>query len=849
MNIDYKYITLQGVEIAYRETGAGQPMLMLHGFGSFSYTWQKLIKQLPQQFRFITVDLKGWGYSEKSLENTSPYDQAEIIKELIVKLELDNIILVGHSMGGAASLITCFDHNIIKKIVKLILIDSAGYFHKMPTFIEHAIAPDGSSFFLKYADEKILANLVMTEIFFDQDKITDEAIEAYGEVLKLPDAKQSLINSSRQIAIANLPEFQRKLKTITIKTLIIWGEEDGIIDNEDAFCFKHDLQNSELKFIPSCGHSPQDEQPRLTADAIIDFLELNKNDLNNANSPQETINDQTSSQTSTAAQPISASANLTKISKQHRLKLRRLLDRWNPVSIIFIATLKILQMARFFGFSTSENGWRKASQVYLRKEHSKFCLATFRLNCLIPGEPPPSDIDLARQQVVKRLATFIKDNAVFHWGINWKHFSAKRHYNHYIDIIEADFDRKGELLHIMPHFDSHNDKFPALTKHRRQTLHQQLVKSYNASLKIRDKRRLIVLKQRLAKYIKTLIATSPRTRLAMHNYIARILNGTFIHFERMPNKIGEELSVYQLKTPNFKRRKHPGGGLLNILCRFNYNLKECDLWFQYHHIPVDGMPMQEMLEKLKNEWGEAGQFNYPPLSSPAAAPEVFYFGNKIFRARVFCDFSSVLSIRKKLNEQYYDRMGGAVSFPCLMLWAMTRQACFKQHKFSMPVDTAAFENSGRVEDRNITLMFIRPEKYNDPSDPFGSFMKFARAFNQNLFLTRMGKSESHEFLELCAITHPLFYSFVKYFMPHALKEIVGTVGITVIRNAEMFVSPMTDLQVDGFLAFGNCRVQTMDGKLAGAVSICGSKEHIRQYVPALQAATANIADYIQMPNG
>lgn len=84
-------------------------------------------------------------------------------------------------------------------------------------------------------------------------------------------------------------------------------------------------------------------------------------------------------------------------------------------------------------------------------------------------------------------------------------------------------------------------------------------------------------------------------------------------------------------------------------------------------------------------------------------------------------------------------------------------------------------------------------------------------------------------------------------MKNALKEVVGTVGITVIRNAEMFVSPLTDLQLDGFMAFGNCRIPTTDGKFAGAVSICGSKEHIRRYVPALQEAIHNINDYIKLP--
>ena len=89
-------------------------------------------------------------------------------------------------------------------------------------------------------------------------------------------------------------------------------------------------------------------------------------------------------------------------------------------------------------------------------------------------------------------------------------------------------------------------------------------------------------------------------------FVNRIMNGTFIQFDILTEE-PEEFLHERLATPNTQYRRHPGFGLLNIFCRFTPNLAEADLWFQYHHVPVDGMPMQEMLEELKREWGSCGQ--------------------------------------------------------------------------------------------------------------------------------------------------------------------------------------------------------------------------------------------------
>lgn len=838
MNSDYKYVTLQGVNIAYKDRGAGQPMLMLHGFASFAYTWDPLIKLFGDQFRFISIDQKGWGYSEKKCDgNLSPHDQAKIITEFIYKFDLDNIILVGHSMGGAASLITLFDNAVRKRVDRLILVDSAGFFQHLPKFIEEISQSSSESLIVKYVNEEVLAHMVLTEVYCDPGKIKEETIKQYGAVLRQPGAKECMIAASTQVAIANQHFFHGMLHTIDVPVLIIWGEEDYIIDVEDAFHFHRDLPDSVLKIIPRCGHSPQEEMPEETAGLIAEFLKITL--------PEIKVEEADSQEEKPSPMIDSQSDSFLSQNYLRKLQMRRLIDRWSLSTLIFIIFIKVLQFMKKLGFKAEENGWRRASQVYLRKEHSKFCLASFRLDYLSGRKnESPCDFACARQILISRLAEFLKENPVFHWYLSWGRFAAKRGKRSFIDITEAEFDSKGNLLRIQPHFDGGFGKFETLTEQDRNDALAQIISMYNASRRVRDKKRPLLLTKKLKTWAIRTKKMSIRGQLEMRQFIKRILGGTFIHFEVIAEVPDKQIES-RLSTPNFKRRKHPGGGLLNILCRFTADFKESDLWFQYHHVPVDGMPMQEMMEKLKLQWGEVGPVVYPALDSLGAKPEVFYFGGGVFRARVYCNFSQILKMRRHLNEKYYNEMAGPASFASLLMWGLAHQASFYEHKFLFPVDTATF--SDIAADRNISLLFIRPSEYFDEQDPFGGLLRFEREFNHRLFSTRVGKSESHEFLELCAMTHPLFYSFTRYFMPKALHEIIGTVGMSVIRNAEMFVSPLTDLQINGFLAIGNCRMPTEDGGEAGAVSVCGNKEQVRSYVRALKNVSENFEELIKLP--
>ena len=844
---DCKYIEINKVSIAYTDHGYGQTVLLVHGFASSSYTWEQMIACLPQKFRFICIDLKGCGYSEKKCDDRlAPFDQAMILTAFIRRLELEDIVLVGHSMGGAISLIALFYEQIRARVSRLILLDCAGLFRKLPEFIDDLNSATARNPILKFANEDLLAAAVLNQIYFDKSKLLPETIKVCGNILRLKNAKECMVASAKQIAIANLKSFHDNIQQIKIPTLIIWGEKDAIISMDDAEHFHKDLVSSVLKIIPRCGHNPQEEMPEKTAELIAEFLDISAGNsfTEIMQAPVLDIPPEPETKTGKGEKSAGPVDQFMQASGDYirKLKMRRLIDRWSVSTFLMILFIKGLQLLKKLGFKAEENGWRKATGIFLRNEHSKFILATFRLTYL-GDNTPPENVSAAQSILILRLAEYLRKNPACHWAMDWGFFMAKRKKIFFTDIIEAEFDHDGLLLRLVPFFDNTRQTFTLLNDAIIEETLKQFIAAHNALRKVDEKKRAWKIYRRTRRWAGKVKELSYVGKSELRHLVDRIFNSTFIQIETLPDA-PEQLTRSRLATPNMKSRRHPGFGLLNIVCRFTADYKEANLWFQHHHVPVDGMPMQEMLLELKKEWGEAGPVKYPALDSNAAKPEVFYFGNKLFRARVYVNFEKFIKLRKYLNTKHYVRMGGPATVSSMIIWGLAQQKYFRERKFLFPVDSSLIKDY--PQERNISLIFIRPHRFFNEKNPLKGFLRYQREFNQRMFATRLGKSESYELLELYAMIHPLFYSIAKNWMPKAMGELVGTAGITILKDAEMFVSPLTDLQMNGFIALGNLMMPTEDGKKSGAVSICGSREQVGEYIKAIYHLTENYPDYLNI---
>ena len=94
-------LTVNGIDLQVEQRGAGSPALVfLHYWGGSSRTWQHVVDRLVADFRTVTLDQRGWGRSAAPATGYALANLADDAQAMIVALDLERYILVGHSMGG-----------------------------------------------------------------------------------------------------------------------------------------------------------------------------------------------------------------------------------------------------------------------------------------------------------------------------------------------------------------------------------------------------------------------------------------------------------------------------------------------------------------------------------------------------------------------------------------------------------------------------------------------------------------------------------------------------------------------------------------------------------------------------
>ncbi len=793
----YKSININNVNIAYREEGRGRPVILVHGFASSSYTWLSLVRSLPSGFRYIALDLKGFGRSDKPRDkNYSAYDQARILTEFINKLDLNNVVIIGHSFGGVVSLVSLISNNIKNRVSGLVLIDSVAYFTHIPDFITKLNIPVTNILWLKLFPPRELVLQTLEEVFYDRSKITEEMISAYAENLSSPEARRSLIRSASQFVSKDMKHIHEKFNQIRIPALIISGGADRLIPIEESYALKNDLPHVELRVIPKCGHSPQEECPQETAEIVSEFLAK-----------------------------IGSDRLASSIRRFYFANMLRWLKWLKP--------------------RPKEDGWRTATQSYLRTEHSKFILAAFRLD-LWSDITRRKDASFAavKKHLIERLALFLIDYPITHRQLRWGKFSTKREKKDLIDIVCAKFNDNETLGSIEPYLDRSQSAFEAIDEDYRRRLNETIVTTYNRLNNIKDEYRPRRLKKDLMRWVREHPPISKKATEEAAYYLERILNSTFIHFEILPPNDAHG-DAFRFKYPDLIKRKHPGFGILNICCRLTTDFKEADIWFQISHISIDGVPMQEVLNALKARWRTCGDLIFPSVShkKKEIVPELCSTKSGLegrYHADQLIDFRPLLKIREGLNKRYADKLSSPITIISMLGWGLAHHHIFSRRRFLFPIDLPSVNN----KERTLGFVSIRPSHYIDNPALADSFLEYQLKFNRKLYRTQARISGIYKLFEIFALLPSPIYWFMQKFMKNLFSEVIGSVVITTVKDADFFIAPFSDVILDGFIAFGNFSIPTKDSKVAGVVSVKTTKEKVRQYLGAVEEVAGDFGKYL-----
>lgn len=272
MDSDIEYFDYNGIKIKYSDSGHGEPIIFIHGFGGNSFTWRYLLKYFSLEYRVISIDLMGFGDSDKPKDHSYLVsDQARIISSFIRYKDLSDVTLVGNSLGGTISLFTYFD--IQERISSLILLNPAAYTTKNnPAYIHLLQIPIINWVALKLGPKNVLANFALKTIFYDDSLITDQMISNYSNNMESSGTHTALIKSVNHDAFSEVDNMKKNYGKVNVPVLIIWGDNDDIVDVHDGYKLKKDIPQSQLVILKDCGHIPQEEVPDKTISIMDDFF-------------------------------------------------------------------------------------------------------------------------------------------------------------------------------------------------------------------------------------------------------------------------------------------------------------------------------------------------------------------------------------------------------------------------------------------------------------------------------------------------------------------------------------------------------------------------------------------------
>jgi pimeloyl-ACP methyl ester carboxylesterase len=255
------------MQLHYRELGQGAPLLIMHGLFGTSDNWQTLARRWADAgHRVLVVDLRNHGRSPHASEHTYELMSNDVL-ELFDSLQLQDVTLLGHSMGGKVAMRFALDHS--ERLARLVVVD---------------IAPGFSD--MRHQDE-VLAGLHAVNLGALQSR--QQADEALAQHIPQPDVRQFLLKNlyrrednsfawrqNLEAITANLADIGSEITSsepfLKPALFIRGGLSDYITTEDRLYSIPALFPNSQVETIPDTGHWVHAQAPDKVFELVEAFI-------------------------------------------------------------------------------------------------------------------------------------------------------------------------------------------------------------------------------------------------------------------------------------------------------------------------------------------------------------------------------------------------------------------------------------------------------------------------------------------------------------------------------------------------------------------------------------------------
>ncbi|MBI3510032.1 MAG: alpha/beta hydrolase [Bacteroidetes bacterium] len=263
--------------IVKSDTQANKPVLVfVHGLGLNGKFWNYAVEYLRNDFRCIAIDLPGHGCSRKFRGDFSMNFFAGVVRALIEKLNLQDVTLAGHSMGGQISIVTALQMPSV--VQRLVLISPAGIETFSPEEKMHLV--QGTEFFYRAPmDVAHVMSMYAPQLGARAEQVSELAQEHLEQQKEMfSQFSETIISCVKGMLNEPVMSF---LPHLHQPVLVLYGKNDQLIPNrilhssmkisDIAEIAKQKIIHSKVELLDDCGHYLPFENPHLFSKKIIPF--------------------------------------------------------------------------------------------------------------------------------------------------------------------------------------------------------------------------------------------------------------------------------------------------------------------------------------------------------------------------------------------------------------------------------------------------------------------------------------------------------------------------------------------------------------------------------------------------
>ena len=266
-------VVIDGIELHYKQWGASTrpPILLLHGFLSNADIWDDLAWLLSGDYYVVALDQRGHGKSDWSENGDYSIDDhfSDLVR-FIEHLDLDELILIGHSMGGRNALFYCTCRP--ERIKKLILVDarpgnSEQSVEALKRMLDFAGVNAGDIDDTVQKANTLFPDLSLKAAYNQVRTESEKAVET-----KNSHSFDPWLVVASQLVDNRVEDLWPFMESVSCSTLVIRGEHSTFISKEDAENMIYLIPGAKMETIPHASHLPMWENRQAFHQAVLSFL-------------------------------------------------------------------------------------------------------------------------------------------------------------------------------------------------------------------------------------------------------------------------------------------------------------------------------------------------------------------------------------------------------------------------------------------------------------------------------------------------------------------------------------------------------------------------------------------------